>query len=330
MNKQHNTTIPKAPVMILFFNRPENLIQVFESVREYKPNQLFLVQDGARPSRPDDEDNIKKCREIVSKVDWPCEVKTNYSEQNMSCDHREYTGITWCFQYVDRLIILEDDCVPTQSFFHLCEENLELYKDNNQIHSIYGFNRVGQYKSPYDYVFSSTSAGWGWATWKRVWDQVEKIHSLDFLNDSNLVDYIKSTTDRSIFSNYGDYIEQGKRVKSINEQTGLNNSWEYVVGIVLILNNMLTIVPSVNMIKYIGISENATHTASSPALLPHKISKVLTQPAFDIDYNNIKHPPFILKDSRFEKKSSESMKYPPYVASIEVMFRKILHTLHIL
>jgi len=330
MNKQHNTTIPKAPVMILFFNRPENLIQVFESVREYKPNQLFLVQDGARPSRPDDEDNIKKCREIVSKVDWPCEVKTNYSEQNMSCDHREYTGITWCFQYVDRLIILEDDCLPTQSFYHLCEENLERYKDNTQIHSIYGFNRVGKYDSPYDYVFSKTAAGWGWATWKRVWNMVEEIHSLKLFDDKKLIEYIRNSTEKSIFSIFGDYIEKGYRVKQSNESTGINTSWEYVCGLPLILNNMLTIVPSVNMIKYLGISENATHTASSPKLLPHKVAKVLCQPSYDIDYDAIKHPPYIIRDAYFEIKSCKAMKYPPYIARIEVLFRKMLHLFKII
>ena len=330
MTEKSRNSFPKAPVMILFFNRPDNLQQVFNAVREYKPERLFLVQDGARSSRPDDKLNIQKCRGVVSNVDWPCEVKTNYSEENMTCDHREYTGISWCFQFVDRLIILEDDCVPTQSFFHLCEENLELYKDNTQIHSIYGFNRVGKYTTPYDHVFSSTGAGWGWATWKRVWSQVETICNLSFFDDEKLIEYIKKVTDKNIFLNYGDFIEQGRRVRKTNKLTNRNSSWEYVTGIVLILNNMLTICPAVNMVKYIGISENATHTPASPSLLPYKKKKVLLQPAFDIDFKNIKHPPFVIKDCRFESFSRKSMSTPRLVSKIEVMFRKILFALHIL
>lgn len=108
----------KAPVMILFFNRPDNLKEVFDAVRKYQPSELFLVQDGAREGRLDDYENVQKCRDIVANIDWKCKVRRNYSEHNLSCDYREYTGIDWCFSFVDRLIILEDDCVPSQSFLH--------------------------------------------------------------------------------------------------------------------------------------------------------------------------------------------------------------------
>lgn len=331
MNNVVNETFSrKVPVMLLFFNRPENLLQVFNAVREYQPAQLFLVQDGARKSRPDDHINIQKCREIVSNVDWPCDVKTNYAEENLTCDHREYTGISWCFKFVDRLIILEDDCLPVKSFFYFCEENLELYKDNQAVHSIYGFNRVGKYRTPYDYIFSISSAGWGWATWKRVWNLVEDVHSLSLFNNKEFVNYIRKAIDKNIFLMYGDFIRQGINVKKNNEESNRISSWEYVVGLVLILNNMVTIVPSVNMVKYLGISKNATHTCSNPRLLPYKVARVLLQPAFEIDYNNIKHPPYLLRDSLFEKLSRKSLRYPFGFAKLEVLIRRILYKCKIL
>ena len=74
----------KTPVMLLFFNRPEQFRQVFEAVRKYEPDELFLVQDGARPNRPDDIENIAKCRQIVEDIDWECNVHCNFSEVNMS------------------------------------------------------------------------------------------------------------------------------------------------------------------------------------------------------------------------------------------------------
>ena len=148
-----------APVMLLFFNRPEPLKKVFEAVRRAQPSQLFLVQDGARDNNPDDHKNIQLCRDIVASVDWPCQVYRNYADSNMSCDHREYTGISWCFQYVDRLIVLEDDCLPSPGFFLLCEELLEKYKDSSDIQSISGFNRLQSYQSPYSYIFSKSGAG---------------------------------------------------------------------------------------------------------------------------------------------------------------------------
>ena len=53
-----------VPVLILFFNRPQQLSQVFEQVKKARPSRLLLYQDGARNER--DLPGIKACREIVS------------------------------------------------------------------------------------------------------------------------------------------------------------------------------------------------------------------------------------------------------------------------
>ena len=38
-----------VPVLILFFNRPQQLSQVFEQVKKARPSRLFLYQDGYKP-----------------------------------------------------------------------------------------------------------------------------------------------------------------------------------------------------------------------------------------------------------------------------------------
>lgn len=78
------------PVLILFFNRPNMLKRVFEQVKIAKPSKLYLFQDGARENRLDDVVNVQKCREVVSDIDWECEVYTNYQEKNNGCDPSEY------------------------------------------------------------------------------------------------------------------------------------------------------------------------------------------------------------------------------------------------
>lgn len=313
-------SVNKAPVMILFFNRPDNLKQVFDSVRKYRPEQLFLVQDGARNERLDDFNNVEKCRKIVENVDWDCEVHRNYSEENMGCDHREFTGIDWCFQYVDRLIILEDDCVPTQGFFRLCEECLEKYKYETSIHSIYGFNRVGSYECPYDYIFSKTGAGWGWATWKRVWDKINELRNSDIFKNDIDVNYINQVIEPSVKEIYGNFMKCSTKIKETEVAQGKIVSWENWAGLALALNNMLTIVPKKNMINYIGISQNATHTTDDPRLLPHKIRNVLRQNAYETD-GIIYHPAYIVRDTKFEKLSNKSMSCVPIFAKLEHIIR---------
>ena len=55
-------------VLILFFNRPDQLSKVFEQVRLARPARLFLYQDGPRGER--DLAGIEACRRVVEQVDW--------------------------------------------------------------------------------------------------------------------------------------------------------------------------------------------------------------------------------------------------------------------
>ena len=54
-------------VLILFFNRPDHLSQVFAEVRKARPARLFLYQDGPRGER--DMAGIEACRKVVD-ADW--------------------------------------------------------------------------------------------------------------------------------------------------------------------------------------------------------------------------------------------------------------------
>ena len=124
-------------VLLLFFNKVETTGLVLERILEAKPSVLLLAQDGAREDNAHDEKAVPECRkrveELLAGIDWPCEIYRNYAEKNMSCDPREYSAISWAFGIVDKLIILEDDCLCSSSFFPFMEELLLRYeKDENR------------------------------------------------------------------------------------------------------------------------------------------------------------------------------------------------------
>ena len=290
----------ETPIMLLFFNRPDTLKQLFEWVKKIKPKQLFLVQDGARKDNNLDLENIKKCREIVENVDWDCEVRKNYSNVNLTCDEREFSGIDWCFQFVDRLIILEDDILPSLSFYDFCGELLEKYKDDERVHMISGFNRCNTYtKAPYDYVFSKTGAGIGWATWKRVWDKVRALKENELFNNQSEFDYYNKLIDDNDVRGAKGFLPILRSSKQKNEQFGRVLSWEKLVGGVSHLSNSLTITPTKNLIKYNGITENATHCCDDVRFLSKKIRRLLAQCSYEIDLP-IKNPPYVVRDKDFE------------------------------
>ncbi|MBQ9977540.1 MAG: hypothetical protein IJP21_02990 [Clostridia bacterium] len=313
----------KPPIMLLFFNRPDSLKVVFEWVRKMEPEELFLVQDGAREGNADDPQKLEECRKVVENVDWDCKVYRNYSDINLTCDEREFSGISWCFEYVDRLIILEDDVLPADSFYGFCAELLEKHKDDERIQVISGFNRVGKYtETPYDYLYSYSSAGIGWATWKRVWDDVRTFKDLELLDDPSLVKYYESIISKYDFAPYRNIIGIARAVRNKDRAIGKVSSWEKLCGLSAIMQGRFNITPSVNMVKYIGITEDATHCQSDARLMTHKRRKVLTQPSYELS-GELKHPPYVVRDRIFEEKDRNSLKSSRILLRLESAFLKM-------
>ena len=157
-------------VLILFFNRPEPLKQVFAQVQKARPSRLFLYQDGPRSEK--DMPGILACRDIVSSIDWECDVHQLYQERNYGCDPSEFISQKWAFSHSDKCVVLEDDDVPAVSFFSFCKEMLDRYENDERITMISGFNVEEQTTDiKEDYFFSTNFSIWGWASWRRVVDQ---------------------------------------------------------------------------------------------------------------------------------------------------------------
>ena len=129
-----------APVLFLIFNRPETTIQVFSAIKKAQPNRLYIAADGPRSEYPDEENHCKIARTIATNVDWDCEVKTLFRDQNLGCRLAVSQAIDWFFEQEPEGIILEDDCLPDQSFFWFCNELLERYRDDTRIMHIGGTN----------------------------------------------------------------------------------------------------------------------------------------------------------------------------------------------
>lgn len=135
-----------VPVLILFFNRPKQLQAVFEQVRKARPSRLFLYQDGPRNEK--DMPGILACREVVSHIDWDCQVEHLYQERNYGCDPSEYISQKWAFSKVDKCVVLEDDDVPCVSFFAFCKEMLDRYESDTRITMVAGFNNHLPHQDP--------------------------------------------------------------------------------------------------------------------------------------------------------------------------------------
>lgn len=160
----------KIPVLLLVFNRKDNAMQMFEAVRIYQPEYLYIAADGPRPHKQGEEKTCQETRQaLLDAVDWPCEVKTLFREKNLGCAKAVYSAISWFFENEEWGVIIEDDIILHQDFFRMCEELLPMYADDDRIQQItsqyYGKHR----ESSNTYTFQRKPFIWGWATWRRSW-----------------------------------------------------------------------------------------------------------------------------------------------------------------
>ena len=279
-------------VLLLFFTRNDTFQQVFDAVREARPSRLFLYQDGPRNER--DLAGIEACRKIASdeNIDWECEVHRMYQKKNYGCDPSEFISQQWAFSIADKCIVLEDDDVPSQSFFPFCKEMLDRYEHDERVTMVAGFNTDEVTTDmPYDYFFTRAFSIWGWASWSRVvnnWDG-----EYTFVKDPEK------------FSELCGKVEQYHQRKDMPEmcQRHANSGRQYYETIFwayMLLHDGLAIMPSKNMINNIGMNEG-THYSTQLDLMPKRLRRIFTMGKYEIDFP-LSHPTEVKEYPDYQKR----------------------------
>ncbi len=278
-------------VLILFFNRPEQLSQVFEQVRQARPARLFLYQDGPRGER--DMPGIEACRKVVEEIDWECEVHRKYQERNYGCDPSEYLSQKWAFSLTDKCIVLEDDDVPSQSFFPFCKELLDRYEDDPRVAMICGFNEdeVTPHCSD-SYFFTSIFAIWGWASWRRVIDQWEGDYA--FLDDKENMKRLEELSRQRRYRK--DFIPMCRNHRATGKEY-----YESIFWASMLLHSQLAIMPQKNMVNNLGLTADSTHFGGSIDTTPRAYRRIFTMQRHEMDFP-LRHPRYLIEDASYKER----------------------------
>jgi hypothetical protein len=275
------------PVLFLIFNRPEMTQRVFASIREASPAKLFIAADGPRNDKPNEAEICEQTRRIIKTIDWDCNVATLFREKNLGCKNAVSSAIDWFFTHVEEGIILEDDCLPSQSFFPYCQELLERYRNDTRIMQICGSNFL---KTSLDesYYFSKYGPIWGWATWRRAW----KYYDVDMAH------WMIVKQKRLHYDFCFDEDEIRAREEIFDKiYAGNIDTWDYQWVFTKLIHNGLSITPKENLISNIGFSEEATHTTNKGDKRENLERKELEFP--------LVHPSFMLKNYEMDHKYFE-------------------------
>jgi hypothetical protein len=248
---KERTNIP--PILLIIFNRLDTTQSVFQAIREARPSQLFIAADGPRTDKEGEAEKCETVRKyVLENIDWNCEVKTLFQDDNLGCGPGPVTAISWFFSHVEEGIILEDDCLPHPDFWAYCRELLDKYRENEHIAVISGNNfQKGKKYGTASCYFSKYGTTWGWATWRRVWKGYQ--FDLNLLDKDKVWQKIDVTFKAKAERNHWKAV-----FESVIESN--RDIWDYQFLFHIWCNDMFAVVPNVNLVKNIGFGEDATHT----------------------------------------------------------------------
>jgi len=241
----------KVPILFIVFNRLNTTKKVFEQIRKVKPLKLYIASDG--PRNEFEKTKVLLVREyILNSIDWECNVKTRFRDENLGAGFGLNDAIDWFFSHEKEGIIIEHDCLPSISFFKFCEELLDKYRDNKKVGVIQGFNPFPNPKFAYTYFFSKYDLKWGWATWHDRWK----------FQDMYMKDWPKVKK-----TDFLDKISNGNKLvklywEAIFDQIYMNPhfTWDTQFTYQMLKRGLVTIVPKVNIILNIGYAKEASST----------------------------------------------------------------------
>lgn len=246
----------KNSILFLMFNRVKETKFVFSQIKKVRPKRLYIACDGPRLNRDGEKELVNQCKRIVEEINWDCEIKKLYRDENLGCQRAVSEAITWFFENEEQGIVLEDDCYPSLDFFYFCDWALEKYKNKKEVWHING-NNFGAPSSLYlnALSFISLAQVWGWASWRDRWGHYE--------NDLSILETLSSEKiDKWLLPDYA----RNQKFKHINWLKNGLDTWDYQWQITILNHYGLVISPSVNLISNIGFSEQATRTQNDSRL----------------------------------------------------------------
>lgn len=272
-------------VAFVVFNRLECTRRTLAAIRAARPPRLLVIADGPRPTRPDDAAKCAAVRQLIAEgVDWPCTVERDYAAENLGCGPRLASGLTWAFAQAERLIVLEDDCLPDPSFFRFCEEMLERYAGDTRVGQICG---CPMFSSEIDraasYVFSRYGSIWGWASWRRAWNYYD-------LRLETWPRFFAAGGLEAVTLSRPEYVKR-KRLYDEMHQRQVFESWDYQWGYAKFSQGLLSLVPTRNLIENTGFGADGTHYGPDDKFLLQRRS--LEWP--------LRHPEFVIGDLAFDR-----------------------------
>lgn len=237
------------PVLIIAYNRPLMFKRVLDAVLDSEISKLYIHIDGPKDLK--DKKLIQTNLNIINRIDVPnLEVKSVVLEKNLGIRHAVPRAVSWVLSENNEVIVLEDDAIPSATFFTFMKKMLNEYKDSKEIFNISAYSCIPNFLFSTNNQIRLTNypASYAWATWKNKW----------LIYNDALPNFYK-IKDLKVLLNKTTNIYEAIiwRREFLNARKNLVSSWAYRWMFSIWVNNKLSLNSNVNLISYIGQNQGS-------------------------------------------------------------------------
>lgn len=237
--------------VIIAYKRPELLAQILEQLdRRVLRIYIFVDYD------PNNSEENLKCKSIaLEAASGDKSIYSNFPNKNLGPGRAVPSAISWAFESEEALLILEDDCVPSEASISYFQRTLETYPDAEIICGSSPFDFMGN-TSKMDRVTTSKYALIsGWVITKSIWLRLE----VENINKYSYRDVIKAG-----LRNPGNFVSLSFFYASmIRVRANLAQAWDSFLCFSMLVNNVHSVIPNVTLISNLGLDKVASNTKST-------------------------------------------------------------------
>lgn len=234
--------------VLFVYNRPDHTARVLEALRRDKVQNLIVHSDA--PANGGQVDAVARTRKLLEGIDWT-RPRIILRETNAGLAKSITETLGEAFREHERLVVLEDDCVPGPYFFDYMAEAFEIYRTDPRINGITGFTvpipEPLLAAHPHDTFFFPRMSTWAWGTWRDRW-QHDNRDLVDLLEKCrrDRIDLAQGGAD--ILDFLGEYLEGN-----------LKDVWSLPWLVNVYLRKGLYAYPVRSLIQNIGLDGSGSH-----------------------------------------------------------------------
>jgi len=228
------------------YNRPELIEKTLSKFSKFDFDKLIIFLNG-----PADQSDEPKTQRTLSEVKRIIKnkknIELNVNKINKNINLQFFESLNYVFNKYEAAIVLEDDCIPSDTFFNFCKTTINYHKKDDKIAAICGTNYLN-IKLPEDYYYTKYFFPWGWASWRRFWKSMSiKKNDIKHFQNSKKFNMIFTN---SLEENYW---------RNIFFDKNFDVPWDNYVFMNMIQQGKFAAIPKHNLIKNIGVGLKSSH-----------------------------------------------------------------------